>query len=68
MAGIIIKLIQDRLTGETNLSSFTQRFMEMGPKKQPKQAAFILLRQRNCKLVRKWQEKKPVLGAQLVKN
>ena len=41
--------MQDRFTGEkeTNLIPVHGALIEMGPKKWPKQAAFILLRQRN---------------------
>ena len=41
----------------------------MGPKKWPKQAAFLLFRLRNNKFVRNWQDKEiQLLGAQLVKT
>ena len=46
MASIIIKLIQDRLTGEKNILNNAYRgLIEMGSKKWPKQAAFIPFRQ-----------------------
>ena len=59
MTGHIIKLTQDRLTGEkeTHLDSWTGSFIEMGPMKCPEQATFILFGRRNNKLVRNWQDK-----------
>ena len=54
MAGLIIKLLQDRLIGEeeTNLIHVQGDLIEMGPKKWPKQKAFIFFRQRNNKFKR----------------
>ena len=47
VAGLIIKLTQDRLTGEkeTSLISGPGGPIEMGPKKWQKQATFILFGQ-----------------------
>ena len=44
MDGIIVKLTQDRVTGEkeTNLNCVYEGLMEMGSKKWPKQVAFTL--------------------------
>ena len=47
MAGPVIKLTQDRLRGEekeTSLIHVHGGLIEMGPKKWPKQAAFILFK------------------------
>ena len=71
VAGPMIKLTQDRLTGEkeTNFNSCTWGLVKIGPKKWSRQAAFILFRQRNNKFVRNWQDKETwVWDAQLVKN
>ena len=47
--GLIIKLTQNKLTGEkeTNFNSCTGGAIEMRLKKWPKQATFILFRQKN---------------------
>ena len=54
MAGLIITLTQDRLTGEkeANFNHVHRGVPEMGPKNWPKQAVFILFSQRNNKLER----------------
>ena len=58
VAELIIKLTQDELIGEKEILSLGHRgLIEMAPKKWPKQAAFILFRQRNNKFVRNWQDK-----------
>ena len=53
MAGLIIKLTQDRLAGEkeTHLIHVHGGLIEIGPNKWSKQAAFILSRQRNNKFL-----------------
>ena len=48
MAGLIIKLTQDRLTEEKEILLRAHKgLIEMGPKKWPKQTAFILFKQKN---------------------
>lgn len=50
MSGLIIKLAQDRLTRKrSNFNPVQRDLIEMGPKKWPKQGAFMLSRQRNNK-------------------
>ena len=57
VAGLIMKLTQDRLTGEKEtLNSCTWQSHKMGPKTWPKQATFILIRQRDNAFVRNWQD------------
>ena len=58
MAGLIIKLTQNRLTGEKKqFNLFAQSSHKDGPKEWPEQADFILFRQRNNTFVRNWQDK-----------
>ena len=71
VAGLIIKFIQDGLTGEkeTNFNPVHGGLIEKEPEKWPKQAAFILFRQRNNTVVRNWQDNgTSVLGIHPVKN
>ena len=54
VTGHIIKLTQDRLTGEkeTHLDSWTGSFIEMGPKKWSKQVVYICSTQTNFQITR----------------